>query len=168
MSSLLTSILNPQKWPSHPLHFFHRRLPPAMNGDVATCKFFVMNSRDSAFSGCFFRSFLSCDCCAHGISAACARMCLYSVRATRRALAGWEGLEKRCCECYAVVKKKYGRLRPRTVAHSGEGIAEVYLWKIMIRPRIVTALMSQGADLCHGCRVFDSTMAMSFFSSFGM
>jgi len=85
-------------------------------------------------------------------------MCLYSVRATRRALAGWEGLEERCCEC----------LRPRTVAHSGEGIAEVYLWKIMIRPRIVTALMSQGADLCHGCRVFDSTMAMSFFSSFGM
>jgi hypothetical protein len=77
-------------------------------------------------------------------------MCLYSVRATRRALAGWAGSEKRSCECYAAVKKKYGRLRPRTVAHSGEGIAKVYLWKIMIRPRIVTALMSQGADLCHG------------------
>jgi hypothetical protein len=43
-----------------------------------------------------------------------------------------------------------------------------YLWKIMITPRIVTALMSQGADLCHGWRVFDSTVTASFFSSLGM
>ena len=48
------------------------------------------------------------------------------------------------------------------------GIAEDYLWKIMIRPRIVAALTSQGADLCHGRSVFDSTMAVSFFSSLGM
>jgi hypothetical protein len=39
---------------------------------------------------------------------------------------------------------------------------------IMIRPRIVAALMSQGADLCHGGRVFDSTMTASFFSSLGI
>jgi hypothetical protein len=38
----------------------------------------------------------------------------------------------------------------------------------MISPRIVTALMSQGADLCHGWRVFDSTVAGCFFSSLGM
>jgi hypothetical protein len=38
----------------------------------------------------------------------------------------------------------------------------------MIRPRIVAALMSQGADLCHGWRVFKSMVAASFFSSFGM
>jgi hypothetical protein len=38
----------------------------------------------------------------------------------------------------------------------------------MTRPRIVAALMSQGADLCHGWRAFDSTAAASFFSSLGM
>jgi hypothetical protein len=63
-------------------------------------------------------------------------------------------------------------VRLRTVpAKDGQqlmGIAEDYLWKIMIRPRIVAALMSQGADLCHGRRMFDSTMAVSFFSSLGM
>jgi hypothetical protein len=43
-----------------------------------------------------------------------------------------------------------------------------YLWKIMIRPRAVAALMSQGADLCHGCTVLDSTATRSFFGSLGM
>src|ERR1700721_257857 len=43
-----------------------------------------------------------------------------------------------------------------------------YLWKIINRPRIVAALISQGADLCHGWMTFDSTAAMSFFSSLGM
>jgi hypothetical protein len=38
----------------------------------------------------------------------------------------------------------------------------------MIRPRAVAALMSQGADLCHGCAVLDSTATRSFFSSLGM
>jgi hypothetical protein len=38
----------------------------------------------------------------------------------------------------------------------------------MTRPRIVAALMSQGADLCHGWRLSDSTMAVSFFNSLGM
>jgi hypothetical protein len=37
----------------------------------------------------------------------------------------------------------------------------------MISPRIVAALMSQGADLCHGWLVIDS-MAASFVSSEGM
>jgi hypothetical protein len=38
----------------------------------------------------------------------------------------------------------------------------------MIRPRIVAALMSQGADLCHGWVVFDSTLDAWFFSSLEM
>jgi len=38
----------------------------------------------------------------------------------------------------------------------------------MIRPSAVAALMSQGADLCHGCTVFDSTATASFFGSLGM
>ena len=37
-----------------------------------------------------------------------------------------------------------------------------------IRPRIVAALMSQGADLCHGWMVFDSRAAVSLCSSVGM
>jgi len=37
----------------------------------------------------------------------------------------------------------------------------------MIRPRTVAALMSHGADLCHGGIVIDSTAA-SFFSLVGM
>jgi hypothetical protein len=50
-------------------------------------------------------------------------------------------------------------------AHENRG--RVYLWKITISPRIVAALMSQGADLCHGWTVIDS-MAASFVSSEGM
>jgi hypothetical protein len=38
----------------------------------------------------------------------------------------------------------------------------------MIKPRIVAALMSQGADLCHGWTVFDSTLPACFFSSLEM
>jgi hypothetical protein len=34
----------------------------------------------------------------------------------------------------------------------------------MNRPRIVTALMSQGADLCHGRMALDSTLAAWFFN----
>jgi hypothetical protein len=38
----------------------------------------------------------------------------------------------------------------------------------MSTPRIVAALMSQGADLCQGGRVFDSTASWSFFNSLGV
>jgi hypothetical protein len=38
----------------------------------------------------------------------------------------------------------------------------------MIKPRIVAALMSKGADLCHGWMVFDSTPAACFFNSLEM
>jgi hypothetical protein len=37
-----------------------------------------------------------------------------------------------------------------------------------IKPRIVTALMSQGAALCHRRKVSDSVMAPSFFNTLGM
>jgi len=43
-----------------------------------------------------------------------------------------------------------------------------YFWKMTIRPRIVAALMSKGADLCQSWTVFDSTVASSFFISLGM
>jgi hypothetical protein len=33
---------------------------------------------------------------------------------------------------------------------------------------MVTALMSHGADLCHGWEVFDLTVTAAFFSSLGM
>ena len=42
-----------------------------------------------------------------------------------------------------------------------------HLWKMIISPRMVAALMSQGADLCHGWMVIDS-IAASFVSSVGM
>jgi hypothetical protein len=35
-------------------------------------------------------------------------------------------------------------------------------------PRIVAALMSKGADLCQGLTVFESTVALSIFTSLGM
>ena len=38
---------------------------------------------------------------------------------------------------------------------------------MIISPRMVAALMSQGADLCHGWMVIDS-IAASFVSSVGM
>jgi hypothetical protein len=38
----------------------------------------------------------------------------------------------------------------------------------MIKPRMVAALMSQGADLCHGWTMFDSALPACFFSSLEM
>jgi hypothetical protein len=60
------------------------------------------------------------------------------------------------------------RKSDRAMRRAARKVLEDYLWKMTIRPRIVAALMSQGADLCHGCKVFASTVAVSFFSSLGM
>jgi hypothetical protein len=65
------------------------------------------------------------------------------------------------------VDKQLIELLPAGGGRSARGSMD-YLWKMMISPSIVAALISQGADLCHGWTVFGSTVAASFFSSVGM